>query len=258
VTGQQLLEIAVEAARRAGELLLERFQHAASGVSSKSGPTDLVSDADRDAEGLLVALISKHRPDDGFLAEEGSSEQSKSGIRWVLDPLDGTVNFLHRIPQWAVSIAAEDAQGAVAGVVHDANRAETFTAVRGGGAYVNGAPIAVSDCTELARAVVATGFAYDQRIRDAQAEVARKVSPLVADIRRFGSAALDFSWVAAGRLDAYYESYMGPWDRAAGVLIAQEAGAVASDLFPPFGDGVGCLVANATLHDRLRPLVLGG
>jgi myo-inositol-1(or 4)-monophosphatase len=257
VTTDALLEIAASSARSAGKLLLERFREPAAGVATKSTPTDLVSDADRDAERLLIDEISRVRPGDGWLGEEGGSGGSSTGIRWVIDPLDGTVNFLYGIPVWAVSVAAEDGRGALAAVVHDPIHDETFSAARGEGAWLDGAPITVSDETDLARALIGTGFAYDVRIRDAQAEVVRRVLPVVRDIRRAGSAALDLCSLACGRLDGFYESNMGAWDRAAGVLIAVEAGATVTDLAPPFGDEVGVIAANRSLHDQLKDLILG-
>ena len=251
----ELLAIAEDAARRAGALLLERFERPATGIEYKSTPTDLVSDADRDAEKLLINSISSKRPDDGFLAEEGGGGASSTGMRWVIDPLDGTVNFLFGLPAWCVSVAVEDSAGALAAVVYDPNRDDLYSAVRGGGARLNGAPASVSDTKDLATALVGTGFAYDARMRAEQADIVSRVLPLVRDIRRLGSAALDLCLVSCGRLDAYYEAVMGPWDRAAGALIAREAGATVTDLMPPFGDEVGVVAANPVLHDRLRELV---
>lgn len=254
---RDLLELATDCARVAGESLLERFYQPAAGVATKSTPTDLVSDADRDTERMLIDRISSIRRGDGFLAEEGGAGASSTGVSWVIDPLDGTVNFLYGIPVWAVSIAASDRHGTFVGVVYDPNRDEMFVAARGNGAHLNGAPISVSDEIDVSQALIGTGFAYDQRIRDSQAEIVRRVLPTVRDIRRAGSAALDLCSLACGRIDAFYESNMGAWDRAAGVLIAQEAGATVTDLPPPFGDEIGVIAANKTLHDRLRELVAG-
>lgn len=251
----ELARLAAHCAREAGRLLLERYHRPAAGVTTKSTPTDLVSDADRDTERLLIDKISQARPGDGFLAEEGGGGESSTGIRWVIDPLDGTVNFLYGIPVWAVSIAAEDSEGALAAVVFDPNRDEMFSAVRGRGARLNENPISVSGETTLAQALIGTGFAYNVEIRESQAEIVRKVLPAVRDIRRAGSAALDLCSLACGRIDAFYESNMGAWDRAAGVLIAKEAGATVTDLAPPFGNEIGVVAANDTLHDSLRRLV---
>jgi myo-inositol-1(or 4)-monophosphatase len=256
VNKDELSGLAIRAARQAGELLLERFRGPASGVGSKSTPTDLVSDADRDSERLLIDLISAARPRDGFLAEEGGSGDSASGLRWVIDPLDGTVNFLYGIPVWCVSVAVEDPAGAVVGVVYDPNRSETFVGVRGQGAWLNEEPIRVTRETAMAQALIGTGFAYDSSIRDAQAGLVRRLLPVVRDIRRLGSAALDLCALACGRLDGFYEAHMGPWDRAAGVLIVHEAGGVVSDLSPPTGEGTGVIAANPPLHDSLRNFIL--
>jgi myo-inositol-1(or 4)-monophosphatase len=250
-----LLDVACEAAQKAGELLLERFDAPARGVSTKTTPTDLVSDADRDAERLIVDILRSRRPDDGIVSEEGGGRRATSGYRWVVDPLDGTVNFLYGIPTWAVSIAVEDDSGAAVGVIHDPNRSETFIGVRGRGARLGDRAIRVSEQTDLSQALIGTGFSYDARVRAVQAEAVQRLLPRVRDIRRAGSAALDLAALACGRIDAFYEAHMELWDRAAGVLIAREAGATVSDLQPPQGTAVGLVAANADLHDQLRSLV---
>lgn len=255
VDPNELLSLAEEAARRAGELLLGRFRGKASGVGTKSSPTDPVSDADRDSERLLLALIHDARPDDAVLGEEGGERAGTGEFEWILDPLDGTVNFLYGIPVWCVSVAVRDREGLLAGVIHDPNRAETFTALRGGGAHLDGAPIRVSDEDDVSHALVATGFSYDAAIRAIQADVAARLLPDVRDVRRAGSAALDFCSLACGRVDGYYESWLAPWDRSAGELIVKEAGAVVSDLAPPAGDAVGVVAANRVLHPILDELV---
>ena len=255
MTNQELLDIAVSGARKAGELLLERFRATATGVGTKSTPTDLVSDADRDAESLLVEHIASLRPDDGILGEEGAARSSTTGLEWVVDPLDGTVNFLYRIPTWGVSIALEDAGGAVIAVVHDPNRDETFTAIRNQGAMLNGRPISTSDEADLARALIATGFSYDPDVRSRQARVVTRVLDRSRDIRRAGSAALDLTSVACGRVDGFYEAHLERWDRAAGVLIAVEAGCLVTDLRSPKGGGIGVVAANPALHPQLNELV---
>jgi myo-inositol-1(or 4)-monophosphatase len=235
---------------------MTRFRHPARDVGTKSSPTDLVSAADTDSEALLVDLISKERPHDGFVGEEGGAAESSSGYRWIIDPLDGTVNFLFGIPVWSVSIAVEDGTGTLAGVVHDPNRSETFSAARGQGARLNGAPIAVSRQDDLGRALIGTGFAYEAASRRAQAQVVARVLPRVRDIRRAGSAALDLCWVACGRFDGFYEAVMEVWDKAAGVLIATEAGGVVSELAGPSGTSHGVVAAGHRLHDQLKALVL--
>ena len=252
----ELMDVALDAATRAGDLLRERFERPPEGVTTKSSPTDLVSDADRDSEALIKRLILERRPDDGLVTEEGDDLAAGSGITWIVDPLDGTVNFLFGFPAWSVSIAARDVAGIAVGVVHDPNRGETFAAARGRGAELNGAPVHVSGAADLSTALVATGFSYDAGARAVQADILRRVIPRVRDVRRMGSAALDLCWVAAGRLDAYYEAPMETWDRAAGELIVAEADGVSSELPAPLGLSPGVIAGNRSLHDDLRALVL--
>jgi myo-inositol-1(or 4)-monophosphatase len=255
VEPSSLLDVAIEAARRAGALLTERFGSPARGVQSKSTPTDPVSDADRDAEALILELIRSRRAGDGVVTEEGAGRDGESEHTWVVDPLDGTVNFLFGIPVWSVSIAVEDRQGAVAGVVFDPNREEIFTAMRGQGALLNDQPIHVSSRRDLSHALVGTGFAYDSRARKIQAGLVSRVLPKVRDIRRSGSAALDLAAVACGRLDAFYEAPMERWDRAAGVLLIREAGGVVTELEAPLGLSPGVVAAGPRVHGALASLV---
>ncbi|MET8164964.1 inositol monophosphatase family protein [Streptomyces sp. NPDC057456] len=227
----ELLEIAKEAARRAGELLRDGRPADLAVAATKSSPIDVVTEMDIAAEKLITALISEHRPDDGFLGEEGASSEGGSGIRWVIDPLDGTVNYLYGLPTWAVSIAAEQDGETVAGVVEIPMRGETYHAVRGGGAWGSGAregerALSCRPAAPLDQALVSTGFNYVTEVRAHQADVAQRLIPLLRDIRRSGSAAVDLCDVAAGRLDGYYERGLHPWDLAAGDLIAREAGAL--------------------------------
>ena len=253
----ELLDIAIEAAHRAGELLMESFRGDREEVSTKTSPTDLVSKADRDAERFLLDFITSKRPGDGMLAEEGGRAESSTGYRWVVDPLDGTVNFLFRIPVWGVSLAVEDPDGALVGVIHDPNRSETFSAGRGRGAWLNDRRLRVSDRTDLSTALIGTGFAYGVDSRIAQARIAAKVLGGVRDIRRAGSAALDLCSVACRRLDGFYEAYTQPWDRAAGALIVTEAGGTVSEGPAPVGEGTTIFASNEVLHTDLRRLVLG-
>jgi myo-inositol-1(or 4)-monophosphatase len=197
-------------------------------VDVKSSATDMVSAADRDAETVIRTALTRHRPEDGLIGEEGSRRESASGRHWVVDPLDGTTNFLYGIPQWAVSIALE---GSV-GVVFDPVRDELFAAVRGSGATLNDAPLQMSPPPDLSTALVATGFGYDPERRAKQGDVVRAVLPNVRDIRRAGAAALDLCWLAAGRLDGYYERGPQVWDWAAARLIVEEAGGGVADLEP--------------------------
>jgi myo-inositol-1(or 4)-monophosphatase len=225
----ELLELAIVAARTAGELLRARREALAlqrvATIATKTSATDLVTAADRESEATIVELISAARPGDGFLAEEETDRASASGITWVIDPIDGTVNYVYGLPAWAVSIAARDETGVVVGVVYDPQRDEVFTAIRGHGAALNGRPLVVSEPPPIASSLVGTGFAYVAKRRALQAEIVAGILPVVRDIRRAGAASLDLCGVASGRLDAYYEADLKPWDLAAGGLIATEAGA---------------------------------
>jgi myo-inositol-1(or 4)-monophosphatase len=221
-----LVALATEAAERAVDLLVEGLRRPRVAVETKSTHTDMVSEMDRASERLIVSTLLAARPDDGVVGEEGSERAGTSGLRWVIDPLDGTTNYLYAHPGWGVSIAAEDASGVVVGVVADATHGSLFTATRGGGARRDGAAIRVSGCTDLAAALVGTGFSYSAERRRGQAEVLVGLLPRIRDIRRMGAAAVDLCSVACGRLDAYYERGLGPWDLAAGGLVATEAGAV--------------------------------
>jgi myo-inositol-1(or 4)-monophosphatase len=256
VDERAILELAIDSARRAGALLLDRFHEPARGVATKSTPTDLVSDADRDAEKVLVECVNEARPGDGIVGEESSARPSSTGITWVLDPLDGTVNFLFGIPVWCVSVAVVDDGGAIAGVVFDAARDEIFTAGRGDGTRRNGSVVHASRKEDLSTALVGTGFAYAPEARRVQAALLPSLLPVVRDIRRAGSAALDLAWVACGRLDGFYESAMQRWDTAAGTLLVQEAGGRVSELDAPIeGSSPGVVASGAALHDALRALV---
>jgi myo-inositol-1(or 4)-monophosphatase len=273
-----LLQVAVGAATMAGGLLAERARRGAErAVTSKSTPTDLVSEADIEAERAIRELIVERRPDDGFLGEEGGvDEQGTSGLTWVVDPLDGTVNFLFGIPQWCVSVAVRDERGTLAGAVYDPNRDELFTAVRDGRAVLVGStgpreltgpqadrragahqPDAPADGDGLATAMVATGLAYDADVRAEQALVLARLAPRVRDIRRFGSAALDLTWTAAGRYDAYFERSVKPWDIAAGALVCERAGLRVLELPPRGRLPLGILVAAPGLAECLLELVDG-
>ena len=229
----ELRDLAVDAAHAAGWLLRDRFGGPQSGLTAKSTRTDLVSDADRDAETLLVEAITGARPDDGIVAEEGSSAASASGVTWLVDPLDGTINYLWGIPHWSVSIAAADADGDLAAVVFDPNRDETFTATRGAGAFLGADRLTLTASTQVAEALVGTGFAYSADERARQADTLQGFLSQVRDIRRFGSAALDLAWVAAGRLDLFYETGLAPWDGAAGSMLVREAGGTVGALQMP-------------------------
>jgi myo-inositol-1(or 4)-monophosphatase len=251
-----LLELAVRAAQGAGALLVDRFHRPASGIAHKSSQTDPVSDADRDAEALIASMLREERPGDSVLGEEGAGTTGVSGLGWVVDPLDGTVNFLYGIPQWAVSIACRDAQGTLAAVVHDPLHGETFCALRGEGSTCNGRNLQVSAAPPpLAQALVGTGFSYDASERRLQTELFVRILPRARDIRRAGSAALDLAWVAAGRLDAYYEHGLAEWDHAAGDLIVSEAGGLVEALPAAGGLRPGVLAGPRELVEQLAPLL---
>jgi myo-inositol-1(or 4)-monophosphatase len=274
-----LLGLAVEAATMAGALLRERaLRGAERQVASKSTPTDLVSEADLASEHAIRELLAARRPGDGFLGEEGDQVEGTSGLSWVVDPLDGTVNFLFGIPQWCVSVAVRDSRGTIAGAIYDPNRDELFTASRDGIAVLagpagetelaSGASAGVSGSRagdgsagvgddELATAMVATGFAYDARVRAAQARVLARLLPLVRDVRRCGSAALDLAWTAAGRYDAYFERTVKPWDIAAGALICERVGLSVLELPEREQLPWGILVARPRLAGSLLELVGG-
>jgi myo-inositol-1(or 4)-monophosphatase len=251
-----LLALAVDLARRAGALALE--MHSGLGASdTKSSPTDVVTAADRAVEQLLVEGIRSARPGDGILGEEGASDDGTTGVRWVVDPVDGTVNYLYGLPQWAVSIGVEVDGVTEVGVVLDPTKEELFTAVRGGGATLNGRPLRCTAATELAQALVATGFGYDARRRAAQAALLPTLLPAVRDIRRVGAGALDLCAVAAGRVDAYYEQGLSPWDMSAGLLVATEAGARVGGLHGRAPSGALVLAAAPGVFDALHDLLAG-
>jgi len=236
-----LAQTAGALARMVGARIRSLREQGVAVADTKSSLTDVVTAADREAERLVAEALREARPHDGLLGEEGASTAGTTGITWVVDPIDGTVNYLYGLPAYAVSIAATvehdgrgstlpagtmaDGRRAVAGAVYVPAFDELFDAHEGGGARVNGRPIRVSEREELSLALVGTGFGYTVERRTEQAEVARRLIPQVRDIRRMGAAAVDLCMVAAGRLDAYYERGLQPWDYAAGALIAREAGA---------------------------------
>ena len=225
-----LLDLAVAVARQAGALVATRRPPGSGDagiavLTTKSSPTDVVTAMDHASEALIRSALLDARPDDGFLGEESDGFAGASGVQWVVDPIDGTVNYLYGIPAYAVSIAARWQGEVVAGVVHNPVSGETWTATRRGGAYLDDRPIQVSDTSELRYALVATGFGYDAERRGVQAVLAARLLPRIRDIRRMGAASLDLCAVAAGRVDAYYEQGLKPWDLAAAGLVATEAGA---------------------------------
>jgi myo-inositol-1(or 4)-monophosphatase len=246
----ELLALARSAALAAGRELLERRGGALT-VDTKSSATDPVTSADKAAQRAIASVITAARPGDALTGEEGLRRSGTSGARWIIDPLDGTVNYLYGRDEWAVSVAVRDASGLVAGVVHAPALGATFTAVRGQGAWLGERRLAVRDTADLSTAIVGTGFSYRADGRRSQAAVLRRLLPRIADIRRGGSAALDLAAVASGTLDAFYEDDLEEWDWAAGALLASEAGAVVEPLPGPSGRS-GVVAAVPGLRDSLR------
>jgi myo-inositol-1(or 4)-monophosphatase len=263
---EQLLAVAERAARSAGAELMQRFGREAIGVRTKSTPTDPVSAADLAAERAIREVLAAERPGDRVLGEEGgeaSPAVAGSGadqLRWVVDPLDGTVNFLYGIPQFAVSVACEDQRGTVAGVVLDPVRGECFTATRGGPVRLGDRTFTTDRGETLEQTLVATGFAYEPEVRGMQGRVAAGLLPRVRDIRRGGAAALDLCWCACGRVDAYYERGLRLWDFAAGALLCVRAGLAVRRLPASVTEhGIhlpdGLVVAAPAVIDELESLV---
>ena len=249
------LELALECARRAAVVIAGASDP---GSTRYKGEVDPVTDADRAAETEIRRLLASARPADAILGEEEGGSDWRDGRVWILDPLDGTVNFIHHVPHVAVSVALWEDGSPTVGVIRDVHRGEVFAAADGGGATLNGRPIRVSATADLGSGLVATGFPYDRRTQadDLGATIGRALKA-VQGIRRFGSAALDLCWVAAGRYDAYWEQRLQPWDTAAGCLIAREAGGTVTDLAgaPYRPDAAGILASNGLIHEGLRTVL---
>ena len=244
----ELLELAQKVGLDAGALLMERPP--AFEIESKSTAIDIATQMDKKAEKFIVESLLAARPDDGIIGEEGSAVESKSGITWVIDPLDGTVNYFYGLPGWNVSIAAKDKDGSIVGVVTAPTINSTWWATRGGGAFYNGHQIRCNDPIALDRSLIATGFQYDVSHRFTQLEDFSKLVPIVRDLRRNGAAAVDLCHVAMGALDGYYEAGLKEWDWAAGALVATEAGAT----FNHYGQGPMriSMAAGPSLHSQLE------
>lgn len=229
-SADELLALAIDIAREAGELARTRRDEGVTVAATKSALADIVTEADREVEALVKSRLAAARPDDGFFGEETGADAGTSGITWVVDPIDGTVNYAYGIPAYAVSIAAVEGEpdpetwNALVGVVYNPAVGELFTATRGGGAWLGDRRLRVSDEVGPAGALIATGFGYDPATHAPTLERLGRVMPIARDIRRIGAASLDLAYVAAGRLDAYYESGLQPWDHAAAALIVREAG----------------------------------
>jgi myo-inositol-1(or 4)-monophosphatase len=229
---EQLLELAVSAAKAAGQITLDFFQKKFEIEFKDEMSNNIVTEVDKKAEKCIIDMIKSKYPDHSILAEESGETSSESNYKWIIDPLDGTVNYAHGVPVYSVSIAAEKDGEVIAGVVYDPTRNDMFTAVKDGGAYLNGTKISVSSHTELYKSLLVTGFPYNVRENPGNC-VGHFVNFLYESraIRRFGSAALDCCWVACGRFDGFYEVALKPWDVAAGALLVTEAGGKVTNFF---------------------------
>lgn len=250
----ELLELAREAANAAVETIRDGASRPLVQIAEKSTPTDLVTEIDKRAEERIRNLILGRRPDDGFIGEE-SGRIEGSDITWIVDPIDGTTNFVYRNPAYAVSIAATDDEGALVGIVVDVAKGEYFEAVRGGGSYLNGARLLTTQPKQLSSSLIATGFSYDSSQRERQARALVSILPNIRDIRRAGAASLDLCSVAAGRVDGYFESGLWSWDFAAGALIAQEAGATVDFIDGTDGEDDIIVAAHPSIYHELRTLI---
>lgn len=253
----ELRQLCISLAQGAGEVALSGRIADTNGAigqppaATKSSATDLVTRHDQAAERYIRERLAAERPGDGLLGEEGSSIESATGVRWIVDPIDGTTNFVYGIPAWGPSVAVAIDDVVVAGAVHFPATGETFHAGLGAGAALGDLPLSVTTIDDVSVALVATGFGYDPSLRAHQGERVARLLPRVRDIRRSGSAAFDLCSVACGRVDAYYEEHLNEWDLAAGLLIARESGALASSLDggPPSPSSV--LVSAPGIHAAL-------
>lgn len=245
---EALLALAIDIAKQAGTLLQARPSKL--DIDTKSSAIDIVTQMDRASEKLIVEAILAARPDDGIIGEEGANRESKSGYTWVIDPIDGTVNYFYDMAGWSVSIAIKDQNGTVVGVVYSPTISSLYTAIRGGGSYLNGKRLVCNDPINLDRALIATGFAYRKELRELQVKQFNDLILKIRDYRRNGSAAIDICHVAAGIVDGYYEMGLYEWDLAAAELIAKEAGAKVS----VHGELV--IAAGPHLHRELSQILL--
>jgi len=245
----ELASLAEEVARSAGALLMQRPDSFT--FTEKSSAVDFATQMDQQAETLIVKSLLAARPDDGIIAEEGAAQLSKSGITWVIDPLDGTVNYLYGLPGWNISIAAKNQDGVIAGVVFAPTINSLWKATKDGGAFFNNKSIKCNDPVNLNLALIATGFSYDLELRKEQGARIQKLIPQIRDLRRNGAAAVDLCYVAMGAVDAYFESSLKEWDFAAGGLIATEAGALISGRTGGAPDGDMVVCAGPSLHAQL-------
>jgi len=263
---ETIIDVAKKLSLEAGELIALRRQGHIEVASTKSTAVDIVTAVDKEAEELLFRRLSELRPGDGFLGEEGQSTPSTTGITWVVDPIDGTVNYFYDIPHYAVSIAAvtgEPVPGqwqVEAGAVYNPATTELFWAARGEGSYLGERKLEIGSPPALSQALLATGFAYSSAMRKEQSRIMHEVLPQIRDIRRIGTASLDLAYVAAGRVDVFYERTLMPWDHAAGELIVTEAGGMVAGIadLPPGREGL--YAGHPELVDQLKSVIskLGG
>lgn len=254
-TPNDLLVVAEDLARQSGDMALRGRKSGDLSATTKSSPTDMVTQYDKASEELITSGLATHRPQDGIIGEEGASVEGTSGITWHIDPIDGTSNFYFDIPMWAVSIGAVDNDGPLVGVVYAPALGEMFTAIRGEGAFLNGQPIHVRHNTLLSDALITTGFSYRVHERTHHAQRVAKMITHIRDIRRAGAAALDLCFVACGRCDAYIEEHLHSWDLVAGQVIATEAGAVVTDYSGHPVTPAQVLAAQPGIHQELIQLI---
>jgi len=245
-------------ARTAGAFIMEERQHFSAGKVEVKGRNDFVSYVDKGSERIIVAALKALLPEAGFIAEEGTEAPSEARYRWVIDPLDGTTNFIHGMPFFAVSIALLDVNEPIVGVVYELNRDELFTAWKGGGAYLNGGRMAISASPDVPSSLIGTRFPYyDYHLLDEYLALFKHLMQFSRGLRRPGSAATDLAYVACGRFDAFYEYSLSPWDVAAGVLLVTEAGGTVTDFAggndPIFGKTI--LATNGKVHGEMQTLV---
>ena len=252
----ELLAVAADLARTAGDMALAGRKAGLRNVQTKSTATDMVTEFDRASEKLIVEGMRERRPLDAIVGEEGASVSGTSGITWYIDPIDGTTNFLYDLPAWAVSIGAEDSSGPLAGVVYIPALGEMFTATRGGGAFLNGAPIQSNNIADVSQALVCTGFSYSAEQRTIQAQRVSRFIHQIRDIRRAGAAAIDLCFVACGRIDAYFEENLHQWDISAGILIAHEAGCRSGDFSGHTPRPAEILTTAPAIFDQLSQLIM--
>lgn len=251
----ELLELATRLAREAGTAALAGRRSSVLEQHTKSSTTDLVTQHDHAAEALIVERLLIDRPGDAIVGEEGATLDGSSGYEWFLDPIDGTTNFVYDLPLWSTSVAVAYEGATIAGAVYVPVADELFAARLGGGATLNGTLIRCSDQTDLPLALVATGFSYQPAKRSVQAAAITRLITEIRDIRRSGSAAIDLCWVAAGRVDAYFEAHLNSWDAAAGELIARESGCITSDFDGGPADPSNIVAASPGIHTALLELI---